>query len=43
MKMKNFEPAHFNWRVEDEVAVIALKRPEVWQIINAGLFSMRPE
>jgi len=28
MKMKNFKPAHFNWRVEGTVAVIALKRPE---------------
>jgi len=28
MKMKNCKPAHFNWRVEGEVAVITLKRPE---------------
>jgi enoyl-CoA hydratase/carnithine racemase len=28
MKMKDFKPAHFNWRVEGAVAVITLKRPE---------------
>jgi enoyl-CoA hydratase/carnithine racemase len=28
MKMKNFKPAHFNWRVEGAVAVVTLKRPE---------------
>jgi enoyl-CoA hydratase/carnithine racemase len=26
--MKNFKPAHFNWRVEGAVAVVTLKRPE---------------
>jgi len=28
MKMKNFKPGHFHWRVDGEVAVISLKRPE---------------
>ena len=28
MKMKNFKPTHFNWRVDGAVAVITLKRPE---------------
>ena len=28
MKMKDFKPAHFNWRVEGKVAVITLTRPE---------------
>ena len=28
MKMKDFKPAHFNWRVEGTVAVITLMRPE---------------
>ena len=28
MKMKDFKPAHFNWRVEGTVAVITLTRPE---------------
>jgi enoyl-CoA hydratase/carnithine racemase len=26
--MKNFKPAHFNWRMEGDVAVITLSRPE---------------
>jgi enoyl-CoA hydratase/carnithine racemase len=28
MKMKDLKPAHFNWRVEDSVAVISLMRPD---------------
>ncbi len=28
MKMKNFKPAHFNWRVDGAVAIITLMRPE---------------
>ena len=28
MNMKDFKPAHFNWRVESKVAVITLTRPE---------------
>jgi enoyl-CoA hydratase/carnithine racemase len=28
MKMKDFKPAHFNWRVDGAVAVITLMRPE---------------
>src|SRR5215471_17531151 len=28
MTMKNFKPGHFNWRVDGDVAVITLKRPE---------------
>ena len=28
MIMKNYKPAHFNWRVEGSVAIITLSRPE---------------
>jgi len=28
MKMKDFKPAHFNWRVDGTIAVITLTRPE---------------
>jgi enoyl-CoA hydratase/carnithine racemase len=28
MTMKNYKPAHFNWRVDGSVAVITLSRPE---------------
>ena len=28
MKMKDFKPAHFNWRVDGTVAIITLMRPE---------------
>jgi enoyl-CoA hydratase/carnithine racemase len=28
MKMKDFKPAHFNWRVENSVALITLMRPD---------------
>ena len=28
MKMKDFKPSHFNWRVDHSVAVITLMRPE---------------
>ncbi|MBX6328269.1 MAG: enoyl-CoA hydratase family protein [Pseudolabrys sp.] len=28
MTMKDFRPRHFNWRVEDDVAVISVSRPE---------------
>lgn len=28
MKMKDFKPAHFNWRVDGAVAIITLVRPE---------------
>ena len=28
MKMKNFKPQHFQWRVEDGVAIVSLSRPE---------------
>jgi len=28
MKMKDFKPEHFKWRVEDNVAIVSLARPE---------------
>lgn len=28
MKMKDFKPAHFNWRVDGTVAIVTLQRPE---------------
>jgi enoyl-CoA hydratase/carnithine racemase len=28
MKMKDFRPEHFRWRVEDSVAIVSLARPE---------------
>ena len=28
MKMKNFKPQHFQWRVEGGVAIVSLSRPE---------------
>ena len=28
MKMKNFKPQHFQWRVDDGIAIVSLSRPE---------------